>query len=132
MSNLKMTAKEFRKVTKRDFDNGAVRDEITNALTDREKLLIENTRLQQPALPNPLQIELGEGKVLVAKFQDDDGAVGVMFACGHGQFPIGTPFGNLEGYHAPQAGEVYIRCKNLASLKVLKDAVLEAEQALRT
>ncbi len=39
MSNLKMTAKEFRRVTKRDFDNGAVRNEITNALIDREKLL---------------------------------------------------------------------------------------------
>ncbi len=46
MSMFKMTAKGFGKVTKRDFDNGAVRDEIHNALVDREKLLADNTELQ--------------------------------------------------------------------------------------
>ncbi len=39
MSSFKMTAKEFRTLTKKDFDNGAIGDEILNALVDREKLL---------------------------------------------------------------------------------------------
>ena len=98
------------------------------------KLEDENKRLREAlekSLPDPLQIELGDGKVLVAKFQDEDGAAGVMFARGHGQFPIGTPFGNLAGKHRPQKGEVYIRCTNLASLEILKQCILEAEQILK-
>lgn len=87
--------------------------------------------LRDGCLPDPLQIELGDGKVLVAKFQDTDGAAGVMFARGHGQFPVGTAFGNMAGKHVPKKGEVYIRCTTFASLLVLKDAVLEAEQALK-
>ena len=81
-------------------------------------------------LPNPLQIGLGEGKVLVASFHDEDGA-GVMFASGHGQFPIGTMVKKIKSPHVPQQNEVYIRCTNLASLNILKEAVLEAEQALK-
>ena len=46
MSGLKMTSKEFHRVTKRDFENGAVRNEISNALKDREALLAENKRLR--------------------------------------------------------------------------------------
>lgn len=34
-----MTAADFMRVKKRDFDNGAVRDEIAKALEDRERLL---------------------------------------------------------------------------------------------
>ncbi len=99
-----------------------------------KRIEAENGRLREALeekLPNPLQIELGEGKVLVAKFHDDDGAVGVMFACGHGQFPIGTSFGDLKGKHTPKKGEVYIRCTNIESLEILKQCVLEAEQALK-
>ncbi len=98
---------------------------------DIERAEAGSKRLREDALPNPLQIELGAGKVLVSKFEDTDGAAGVMFACGQGQFPIGTPFGNLEGRHTPQKGEVYIRCTNLASLKILKQCIVEAEQALK-
>ena len=97
---------------------------------EKLRLRVENKRLREDTLPNPLQIELGAGKVLVSKFEDADGAAGVMFACGHGQFPIGTSFGNLEGRHIPQKGEVYIRCTNLASLEILKQCIAEAEQAL--
>lgn len=97
-----------------------------------ESDLIDEVRQEkEDTLPNPLQIELGAGKILVSKFEDTDGAAGVMFACGHGQFPIGTPFGNMKGRHIPQKGEVYIRCTNLASLEILKQCVLEAEQTLK-
>lgn len=47
MSGLKMTSKEFHRVTKRDFENGAVRNEISNALKDRENLLAENKKLAE-------------------------------------------------------------------------------------
>ena len=46
MSGLKMTSKEFHRVSKRDFENGAVRNEISNALKDRERLLAQNTTLK--------------------------------------------------------------------------------------
>ena len=46
MSGLKMTSKEFHRITKRDFENGAVRNEISNALKDREALLAESKQLQ--------------------------------------------------------------------------------------
>ncbi len=46
MSSFKMTVKGFCKVTSRDFENGAIKDEIHNALVDREKLLADVTELQ--------------------------------------------------------------------------------------
>ena len=98
---------------------------------DLDEAKKENQRLREDTLPNPLQIELGNGNVLVSMFRDTDGAAGVMFACGHGQFPIGTWFGNLEGLHKPQKGEVYIRCTKIESLEILKQYILEAEQALK-
>lgn len=36
-----MTAKEFRKLGKRDFENGAITSEIWNSLHDRERLIKE-------------------------------------------------------------------------------------------
>ncbi len=38
MSKCIMSSKDFRKLTKRDFDNGAVKAEIWNGLHDREQL----------------------------------------------------------------------------------------------
>lgn len=41
-----MTAKDFNKLSKRDFDNGAITDEIHAALTERESLVSELTALR--------------------------------------------------------------------------------------
>jgi hypothetical protein len=51
-----MTAKEFLKLGKRDFDNGAVRDEICTAL--RRKEMLEGFLKRIEADPDlPLQIK---------------------------------------------------------------------------
>ena len=42
-----MTTKDFLKLGKRDWVNGAVRGEIYNSLKDREKLQGENERLRE-------------------------------------------------------------------------------------
>ena len=46
---MKVTAKEFNSLTKRDFENGAVRDAIYNSLKERESLLEEKKKWQKEA-----------------------------------------------------------------------------------
>ena len=66
-----MTAKKFAKVTSRDLTNGACRDEIENALRQREKLLricreldaeLDGVKLpwSAAAIANAMRQEIGE------------------------------------------------------------------------
>lgn len=74
------------------------------------------------ALTSPLQIELGEGRVLVTGFTDPDG-VGVMFRDSGKTHEIGSLTGEQPGMHSPQPGEVYVKCRNRASALVLMEQV---------
>jgi hypothetical protein len=73
--------------------------------------------------PNPpLQIELGEGRVMVTGFTDTDG-FGVMFRDSGSRHEIGALTGEPSGLHTAQPGEVYVKCRNRASALVLMEQV---------
>jgi hypothetical protein len=69
-----------------------------------------------------IQVELGEGKVMVTGFADPDGC-GVMFRNTGEPHEIGKLTGEPSGPHTPQPGEIYIKCTNRASALVLMEQV---------
>ncbi len=73
--------------------------------------------------PNPLQVTLGTGEVLISVFTDKDGA-GLIFATGQGKHAVGEyDDGETVTDYQPQPGEVYIACHNRESAEVLLERV---------
>lgn len=70
----------------------------------------------------PLQIVLGEGRVMITGFTDPDG-FGIMFRDSGSRHEIGALTGEKPGVHTPQPGEVYVKCHNRASALVLMEQV---------
>lgn len=79
--------------------------------------------MSQP-LPNPLQICLGEGRVAIEPFSDEDGSHGVIFKDSGEPHPVGELTGSdRSAEHYPEEGEVYIRCSSRESALVLMEQV---------
>jgi len=70
----------------------------------------------------PLQIHLGEGRVMITGFIDPDGC-GIMFKDSGSRHEIGALTGEPPGLHTAQPGEVYVKCHNRASALVLMEQV---------
>jgi hypothetical protein len=77
--------------------------------------------------PNPLEVQLGEGKILCSIFKDADGSSGIRFAYRDDVHEIGES-GGADEITEPKEGEVYVRCANLASARVLRDLANEVVQ----
>ena len=73
--------------------------------------------------PNPLMIELGEGRIILSNFSDDDG-YGIMFKDSGEPHEVGSYAGDPENpIHEPEAGEIYLKCSNRESALVLMEKV---------
>lgn len=73
--------------------------------------------------PNPLQIGLGEGKVLCSGFIGGDGTAGIVFSINDG---TSGEIGSETAYvcsDEPQVNQVYVRCANLRSALVLQQQI---------
>lgn len=69
--------------------------------------------------PNPLDINFGEGRIIICKW-DDKEARGVVFLQTDKKYPIGATIDTPEVLnHTPEEGEIYLRFKNVESCKVL-------------
>ena len=74
-------------------------------------------------LPNPLMIELGEGRISLSNFSDDDG-YGIIFKDSGEPHEIGSSTGEPGNpKHEPEPGEVYLKCSNRESALVLMEKV---------
>lgn len=71
----------------------------------------------------PIQIVLGEGKVSIDVFNDPDGR-GIILRDTGETHEIGSYGPDQTGeQHLPQSGEIYIKCTNVESAKVLLERV---------
>jgi len=76
--------------------------------------------------PNPLQIELGDGRLAVSPFKASDGW-GIMFTDTGSSHKVGDPVPELETEtRLPAKDEVYILCKNAESAAVLMEMAVRA------
>lgn len=77
----------------------------------------------QETYPNPLQINLGEGRIAIEPFSDEDG-YGIIFKDSGEPHEVGELTGSepTEG-HMPESGEIYLRCSNRESALVLMEQV---------
>lgn len=74
--------------------------------------------------PNPLQVNLGEGRIAVDVFGDGDGAFGLILRDSGEPHEVGQPTGSdREPQDVPEKGEIYIRCANRESAIVLMEQV---------
>lgn len=77
------------------------------------------------AYPNPLNINFGEGRIIICKWSDKDGR-GVVFRESSGPHKVGSECGLPdEPNHTPKEGEIYLHFSNIESAKVLHDVLLE-------
>lgn len=75
-------------------------------------------------LPNPLQINLGDGRIAIDLFTDEDGAHGLILRDSGEPHEVGEPTNSgREPEHCPEKGEIYIRCANRESALVLMEQV---------
>ena len=76
--------------------------------------------------PNPLQINLGNGRIEITQYSDIDG-YGVLLKDTGEDHVIGRATGTREELvsweHSPQSGEIYIHCANRESALVLMEQV---------
>lgn len=78
--------------------------------------------------PNPLNIQLGEGRWYIFPFSDDQGH-GVALKYTGIEHTIGAKAadGLHEGtQHSPEENEIYIHCGNITAARVLQDAICKA------
>lgn len=75
-------------------------------------------------LPNPLQINLGDGRIAIDPFTDKDGAHGLILRDSGEPHDVGAPTNSdREPEHWPEKGEIYIRCANREAALVLMEQV---------
>ena len=80
--------------------------------------------------PTPLQISLGQGRIAIDPFADDDGAHGLIFRDSGEPHDVGEPTNSdREPEHWPAEGEVYLRCENRESALVLMEQVCRVVSA---
>ena len=79
-------------------------------------------------LPNPLWIELGEGRVLISRFSMPEGN-GLVFRESEVAHEVGEYLDIPDQRHEPETGEVFILCTNVESAKVLKQQAAEVVRA---
>ena len=73
-------------------------------------------------LPNPLQINLGTGRIKIGYFSDDEG-YGLVFIDSGTEHKVGSIPPDSIGEHMPEKDEVYIHCANRDSAFVLMEQV---------
>lgn len=75
--------------------------------------------------PNPLNINFGEGRIIICKYSDGDGR-GVVFRATPEPHKVGDECGLPdEPNHTPQEGEVFLHFSNIESAQVLHDILSE-------
>lgn len=75
--------------------------------------------------PNPLNINFGQGRIVICKWSDADGR-GVVFRESDTANPVGSDCGlPNEPEHTPQEGEIYLHFSNIESAKVLHEILGE-------
>jgi len=82
-------------------------------------------------LPDPLQINFGQGKVRISSFNDEEG-VGLIFFPDNHAHVIGAVDNSLVGPHIPHKGEVYFYFSNLESLDVVIEELEIIRQQLKS
>ena len=80
------------------------------------------------AFPNPLWIELGEGKVLISRFAVPEGN-GLVFAASEIAREVGEFVDVPDKKRAAELGEVLILCGNIESARVLQQQATEVVRA---
>lgn len=83
-------------------------------------------KIKTQTLPNPLDIEFGEGRIGIRQFSDTDGRFGLILTDTFSPHAVGSRDGEEQEGHEPQEGEVYLSFGNKESLLV----VIEELQAL--
>ena len=89
---------------------------------------MSDNEIKTQLLPNPLEIEFGDGRISIRQFTDNEGKCGLIFKDTFTSHEIGSRDGETETYHGPEKGEVYLSFSTPSSLNV----VIEELQSILT
>lgn len=122
-----MSSEQFTRLGTKDFQNGAVRNEIYNSLKHMEQLQTQINELEIKR-KDGLSVEFGDGKILVFTTTDKT----LIFSKRYGTGKVGEigPL-NKGDLIFPSEDDIVMKFKNIESLKVVKDAIEDIEQVFK-
>lgn len=118
-------------------DEQAELDEVSQC-DEEERKVIRATRTVLKAIfatfPNPLMIQMGEGRILFSKFWDkDDRDGGVILSDSGEPHEVGSESDQSpESDYVPRQGEVFLRFGRKESAEALRDVINEVIEAWPT